>query len=160
MNIRQHLAYAEHSRELLHETLTAHAEVFDRTFETIAEYKTIRQLVAHIMAAEERWIEIRLQNHELPVHYEARAADTVDKVFADWETIRSKTRVYFASIGEYGLQNTIALDLPRWNYKGVLTVEEVFFHMFNHQIFHIGQISMALQHFQIDPPNFDYVFLR
>ena len=28
-------------------------------------------------------------------------------------------------------------------------------HLFNHQTYHLGQISMTLQRYGIDPPNFD-----
>jgi len=40
-----------------------------------------------------------------------------------------------------------------------LTAEDVLMHLCNHQTWHVGQISSAWQRVDVDPPNFDFIFL-
>ena len=58
------------------------------------------------------------------------------------------------------LHHEIAFSLPHLGYTEMLTVEEILFHIFNHQVFHLGQISLILQQKGIDPPYFDYILLH
>jgi uncharacterized damage-inducible protein DinB len=159
MHIPELLRYSDYSRRLLRATLEQREDVFDTPFETIAEFCTIRLLTAHIIGAEERWIMQRLRHATVGPRYETRAPLTVAGVFDDWERIRANTAAFVGSTGTSGLTGMVPVSLPQWGFEGKKTVEQILFHVFNHQTYHLGQISMALQQLRIDPPNFDYVFL-
>jgi uncharacterized damage-inducible protein DinB len=158
--IRQQLAYADNTRKLLHSVLRDNLEAFTKPIETIGEYKSIRALVAHIAAAEERWIVSRLGGVAIPVRFEDRAPLEVEAVFHDWEGFRAKTHAYVNTLDKTGLYGLIPIKLPQLGIDSKMTVEQILFHLFNHQTFHLGQVSMALQQLGIDPPNFDYVLLH
>lgn len=160
MDIRCQLAYTENARRQLRETLAAHPETLDMAFETTAAHKTVGQLVAHLIGAEKRWTLGRLYGEGTPPRYEDAAADTLEGLFADWDEIRARTLVFAARADAAMLGRVITTDLPQWGRTVQVTVEEVLLHVCNHQTWHVGQISMALQRLGIDPPNFDYVFLR
>jgi uncharacterized damage-inducible protein DinB len=156
MDIRTLFDYSENARRLLRETLLAQPEAFDRPFETLADYASIRQLVAHIIGAEVRWITQRIGGQAV-VRYEERVAESVEGVFADWDGIRATTRAFVDAQDAAGLSRSLPITLGEW--RGNLTVEQILFHLINHETHHRAQISMALQQMQIDPPNFDFVLL-
>lgn len=159
MNIQKIMAYTENARLLLYETLDAHPEARNAAFETISRYQTITALVAHLVGAEQRWTIGRLYAEPAPVHYEEQAAPDWDGLKADWEAVRARTLAFVgAESTDWG--RIIIVDLPQWGQKMTLTAEEVVLQLCNHQTWHIGQVSMALQEQGIDPPNFDYVLLK
>lgn len=159
MNIQNIMAYAENARLLLYETLDAHPEAQDAAFETTARYETITELVAHLIGAEMRWTIGRLYAEPAPARYEEQAAPSWGGLKADWDAIRARTLLFVgAESTDWG--RIIPVDLPQWGQKMALTAEEIVLHLCNHQTWHIGQISMALQQQGIDPPNFDYVLLK
>lgn len=164
MDIRKLLSYTDNCRRLLQTTLAAHPDALNVPFETLSNFKSIHQLLAHCVGAEQRWVEQRLQNCESSARYETVAADTLDGLFRDWDNIRAKTRGVLDNIespdNPMQLHQEIAYSLPQWGRTDILTVEEILFHVFNHQVYHLGQISMVLQQQGIDPPNFDYCLLH
>jgi uncharacterized damage-inducible protein DinB len=163
MDIRLLLTYSDNCCRRLHETLIAYPEAFDSHFETTGDYKTIHALIAHCIGAEKRCVERILGQPRSP-SYEECAAGSLGGLFADWDHIRARTR----SIIDNGhdasqptqMHHKIAFTLPASGYADVLTVEEWLFHVFNHQTFHLGQVSMALQQKNISPPGFDYILLH
>ncbi len=160
MDIRRLLAFAENARRLLRETLDAHPEAWARPFETIADYATVQQIVAHMVGAEQRWTEGRLYNGPRPPRYEEQSAQTMEGVFGDWDIVRARTAAFAEHADADALARVITTQMPQWNQTATLSVEEVLFHVVNHQTWHLGQLSMALQRMGIDPPNFDYPFLK
>ena len=159
MDIRRQMAY-ESARLLLRETLEAHPEAFDHPFQTSGAYHSIGQLVAHLVGAERRWTIGRLYDEGRPPRYEDQAAETLGGVFADWDAIRARTLAFVSSADAETLARIIPVEMPQWSHAVRLTLEEVLFHLCNHQTWHVGQISLALQQRGIDPPNFDYVLLK
>lgn len=160
MDIRRQAAYTENARRLLRETLAAHPQTLDQPFETTAAHKTVGQLVAHLVGAERRWTLGRLYGEGRPPRYEDEAAQTLDGLFADWDAIRARTLAFADRADAAALGHVITTELPQWGVGVQVTAEEVLLHICNHQTWHVGQISMALQRLGVDPPNFDYVFLR
>lgn len=160
MDIRRQVAYAENARRLLRETLAASPRTLDQPFETTAAHKTIGQLVAHLIGAERRLTLGWLSGEGRSPRYEDEAAQTLDGLFADWDAIRARTLAFAARAEAADLGRVITTGLPQIDATGTLTVEEVLLHICNHQTWHLGQVSMALQRRGIDPPNFDYVLLR
>lgn len=161
MDVRRQLAYADSARLLLRQTLEANPLTFDRRFETTGRYHTIRELVAHLIGAEQRWTLGRLYGQPRPPRYEDAPSQTIAGLFGDWETIRARTWAAFVSEADAGtLARVIAFEMPPGGETVSLTVEEILFHVCNHQSWHLGQISMAWQQMGVDPPDFDYVLLR
>jgi uncharacterized damage-inducible protein DinB len=156
MNANNLLIYSDKCREVLRETLLANSAAFDRPFETSASLKSVRQLLSHMIGAEERWIEARIGGRTVH-NYESRAAETVEAVYADWDSIRANTRAFIASKDEAELARVICVTFANgWQRR--LSLDEILFHIFNHETHHRAQISMALMQFGIDPPDFDYCF--
>jgi uncharacterized damage-inducible protein DinB len=109
-------------------------------------------------AAEERWIKKRILGMDVE-DYEGRAAESVEEVFADWERIRASTKTFLSELNpdDLGRVYTIAL---KGGWTGDFTVEQVVFQFLNHETHHRAQVSMALQQFGIDPPNFDFAIMK
>lgn len=164
MDIRLLLAYTDNCRRLLKKTLAEHPDALTRTFETRSDFHSVHDLVAHCIGAEQRWVEQRLIGQEASARYETMAAETLDGLFRDWDHVRAKTRAFMDTLGSPDnprqLRQEIAWSLPHRNVSDIMTVEEILFHVFNHQTYHLGQISMALQQQNIDPPNFDFCLLH
>lgn len=159
MEITELLAYSDRSRKLLRETLEQHSGIFDTPFETLSHYSSICKLVAHIAGAEERLVIQRLAGGIPGPRYEDVAPHSIPAVFDDWDRFRAHTHAFIASIDTSGLAGMIPISLPNWSSERKITVEQILFHALNHQNYHLGQISMALQRFGVDPPNFDYILL-
>jgi uncharacterized damage-inducible protein DinB len=160
MTIKQQLEYADNTRRLLHSILRENAAVFATPIETLGAHKSFRALVTHIAGAEERWVVGRLGGTAIAVRFEDRAPADGDGVFHDWEGIRAKTHAHISALDKSGLGGLVPVKLPQWGFDGKMTVEQILFQVFNHQTFHLGQVSMALQQLGIDPPFFDYVLLH
>ena len=159
MDIGDLLDYSENCRRLLRQTLAAHPDAFDAPFETLSAYKSVRQIVAHCVGAEERWIEMRIGGRALTAFYEERAAATVEALWADWDAVRAGTRDFYRRLDADCLAFQIAVQLPQWDHHTHLSLEQILFHILNHENYHRGQVVMTLQRMGIDPPNFDYVIL-
>lgn len=156
----QLLAYSDTCWSLLRKTLEEHPEAFDTPFKTTSDWNTIRLLLAHSIGAEERWITLRLQDLPLPVSYEKRVAATLDGLYADFATIRAATHAYIRGLAEGDLEEEKAITLSQWHFSGILSRSDVLYHIVNHDNYHRGQVVMALQRMGLDPPNFDYCFLK
>ena len=158
------LTYTDNCRRLLQATLAAHPAAFDTQFETSGEYKSVHALIAHCIGSEQRWTEQRLHGQPGSARYEDCAAETLTGLFTDWDRIRAKTRAVIDAGHDTSnapqMHHEIAFSLSQWEHTDMLTVEEILFTVFDHQIFHLGQISLILQQQGVDPPNFDYPFLH
>jgi uncharacterized damage-inducible protein DinB len=130
MDVRDLFDYSDNCRTLLRETLLAHPDVFDRRFETLSKYASVRLLVAHSMAAEERWIEMRIRGRQI-TPYEDRAAEAVEDVFADWDTIRANTRGFLAGPEAEDLSREVSVEVGGYP-RMTLTIEQILFHIANH----------------------------
>jgi uncharacterized damage-inducible protein DinB len=157
MDLRSLFAYSENARHLLRETLESNPEVFDATFETCAGRNSIRGLLAHILGAEERWIEVRIGGRDI-IPYEDRLAETVTAMFQDWNAIRERTMAYLDRLAPEQMSEVVVRKHHGW--QDDLTNEQVLFHLINHETHHRAQISMQLQQRGIDPPNFDFCLLH
>ena len=163
MHIRALFTYSDNCRAVLREILTQHEDVVKSEFRTESRFSSIHGLLAHVIGAEERWVEYRIGGREV-VSYEERAADSVEAMFADWDRIRAKTHAFLDTLDEGALRRTLHVQLGSRTsgqvWDGDLTIEQILFHIVNHETHHRAQISMALQQRMIDPPNFDYILLH
>jgi len=149
------LGYADWTRDRLRSTLEANVDVWEREIDTMSNYKTIRILTAHMAAAEERW-QMRILGQPRPdPGYEDRAGQSIADVFAGWDGFRERTHDLLATATVDDLAVVHHIVFP--NFEMDRTVEQMLFQVFNHQTYHLGQISMALQRWGIDPPNFDAI---
>lgn len=157
MELRRLFDYSNRARKVLEKTLAKHPDVFDQPFKTRADHASILKLLGHIVGAEERWIygvfhnkRVIAYEKRLQIHATANRI-THDVVFEDWAKIRAETLRVLDSLDAQHMQE----PLPQA--RG-LTPEQIFFHLINHETHHRAQISMILQHFDIEPPDFDFVF--
>jgi uncharacterized damage-inducible protein DinB len=157
MRLEVLLAYSGKVNRGLEAFLSEHPEILHKEFSTLSSFNSIGKLIAHSIGAERRWVGRWIQGHTVD-RYEDRAAVTLEGLFKDQRAARDETLQFLASCSDLDLARPITFDLPLWNIHGVMTVEESLFHVLNHETYHRGQISMALQQWQIDPPNFDYPF--
>src|SRR4029077_13130921 len=97
MDLAELFDYSWNCNRLMHRTISGHAEAFERPFETLSAFKTIRDLMAHCVGAEQRWVEGQILNEPVD-RYENRAAKTIDELFADLTATRTRTRGYFDEI--------------------------------------------------------------
>jgi len=64
-----------------------------------------------------------------------------------------------ASVGPEKLSEVFHVAPPRYRFETKKSVAQILHHVFNHQTYHLGQISMTLQRFGIDPPFFDVILM-
>jgi len=159
MQIQELLGYADWSKGVLQSTLEAHVEMWDKEFETISNFKSIRALTAHIAGAEERWLMGVLGQPRPNPIFEERVAGSIADVFGGWDVIRSGTHDFVSTAAPGDILVVHQISLPRWNFEADKTVEQILHHVCNHQTYHLGQISMTLQRWGIDPPNFDAILM-
>lgn len=151
--------YSDACWRLMGESLAAAPAVWDATFETTSRWSSIRLLLAHSIAAEERMVTLRLKKGELPVGYEDRAATDWDGMYRDHLAVREATYAYLASLSdeEIGSGEEVVTFVEG---RPGLTRGDALFHVINHETYHRGEVVMTLQRLGFDPPNFDFVLLR
>ena len=148
--------YSDNCWALLGEILPGASEAWDTPFETTSAWNSVRKLLAHCIAAEERLVCLRLQNLPLPVMYEDRAAADWVSLYRDHKAIRTATYSYIKSLADAQFDETVPGVAGRTD----LTRADVLFHILNHENYHRGEVITALQRLGIDPPNFDYILLK
>jgi uncharacterized damage-inducible protein DinB len=150
--------YSERCRPRLYETLAEIEEVrpglLEREFPTTSAFNTIAKLIAHCHGAEERWVVARLLNQPVATPYEDRAPTDLAGLIADGDQLRAQTHAFLASQTPETLSQQREMVLR--DRTALMTAEEVLFHVLNHESWHRAQISLLLQHWGFDPPNFDY----
>ena len=158
VDIREQFRYSDRCRAVLQEVLEANPDAFAREFVTLSNWNSLQMLMAHCMGAESRWIENRIRGKNLPYVETAPPADP-NAAFTRWQQIRANTYAFMDALQGDEWQRVIDVDLTQWSRTMQITVEQILFHIVNHENFHRGQMSMLLQHFGVDPPLFDYCFL-
>ncbi|MGO8670210.1 MAG: DinB family protein [Capsulimonadaceae bacterium] len=151
------MRYSENCIRQLGPILADHPDLFDTDFDTLSDFKSIRELCAHMIGAERRWV-ARLLGEASPARYEDSAPLTVAEIMADWTAVRAKTLQFVSAVDEAGSKRSIPIVIPAGEFD--LTVDEIVFHIVNHQTYHLGQVIMTLQKNHVDPPNFDFVLLK
>jgi uncharacterized damage-inducible protein DinB len=139
----------------LHETLKENPEGFAVTFETISAFKGVKDLIAHMIGAEDRWYD-RIRGLTPTTRYEDNPASTLGGLFAEWQLKRDRLKEYVSGLDAAALLVPTLQKFPYKDEAVEMTVDQIVYHLINHQTYHTGQISMALQKSSIDPPNFDY----
>ena len=159
MNVIELLSYADWSRKRLRSTIEDHPDVWDREYETISGFKSIRALTAHFAGAEERWLMRILAQPQPVVSYENRSGPSVADVFGGWDDIRSTLTDFVRIADQEDLSVVHKVFLPSIGLDIEMRVDQMLWQVFNHQTYHLGQISTAFQRWSIDPPNFDVVLM-
>lgn len=156
MEIKTFAAYSLSAQTRLFEFLLDKPDACARAFETIAGFKSIHDLLAHMIGAEEAWC-ARILGEELPPRYEQRAPESVTAIYADWQAQRNITQSIIDRSDAGDLARSVPVTLKAINVQMELTVEQILFQIFNHENFHRAQCSTFLQMQEIDPPLFDFV---
>ena len=158
MTLERLFEYSDWCQARLEEVLSQNESLVHRRFETTSRFDTIAKLFAHSLAAEERWLVMRLGHEPIERMYEDRAPETLKELFADARAIRENTRRFVARQTPESL--AVVNEIELGTVTLMLSVEEVLYHVLHHESWHRAQISMALQQFGVDPPNFDFCFLK
>jgi uncharacterized damage-inducible protein DinB len=157
MELKTFSAYSTSAQSRLYEFLLDKPEACAKTFETIASFKSIRDLLAHTVGAEEAWC-ARILGQELPPRYERRAPESVSEIYTDWRAQRQITQSIVDHADPSEMSRSVLVKLQTINAQMELTVEQMLFQIFNHENFHRAQCSTFLQMQEIDPPLFDFIF--
>jgi uncharacterized damage-inducible protein DinB len=151
--------YSTSAQEHLYEFVIGHPETWSEPLETISQHRTIRALLAHGIGAEQRWV-ARINGEPQPERYETSAPVDVVHIHKDWRKERDRTMSIIHEADRAEMDRRIDVSIPAMNWSGTLTVEEILFHILNHESYHRAQVSMLLQHQAVDPPNFDFTLFR
>jgi uncharacterized damage-inducible protein DinB len=152
-------AYSDKCWSLMGQTLADCPGAWDAVFETISKWNSVRRLLAHSIAAEERMITLRLQGKQIPVAYEERAAADWEGLYREQQQMRQATRDYIESLTDAEIEGP-DIAVPSVDGRPALTRSEALFHIFNHENFHRGEVITQLQRLGFDPPNFDFALLK
>jgi len=154
MEIRKLVAYSDVAQTRTFKVLETCPQVFHTEFETLAKFNSIAKLMAHIIGTEQRWVTTCFLGEPRPSRYELTAPDSLEQMKKDYSDIRARL---YEGLNQ-DLSETVK-DILGDGTHITISKKDVVFHIINHQTYHRGQISMALQRFGIDPPNFDYPHL-
>jgi uncharacterized damage-inducible protein DinB len=149
--------YSTSAQQRLYDFLSDKPGAVSYKVDTLAEFKSIRDILVHLNGAEERWTK-RIVGYELPQRYEASAPDSMHELYADWRRLRSATEAAARAADADELKRAIPVKLQTSRITLTLTIEQILFHILNHENFHRGQCSMLLQQQKIDPPYFDFIY--
>jgi uncharacterized damage-inducible protein DinB len=152
-------SYSTSAQELLYEFVIARPHSWSEPIETLSQHRTVRSLLAHCVSAEIRWME-RIQGSSRLTRYEPNASNDVVDIHRDWRKQRDLTLSIVETADRKELAREIDVAIPASSFHEALAVEDILFHIFNHEGYHRAQCSMLLQHLALDPPNFDFVFLK
>jgi uncharacterized damage-inducible protein DinB len=122
---------------------------------TDGSFGTPRALLAHMLGAEEVWME-RLNGRSpraLPDHTSGRA---VADIQAAWEAVQAAQRAFIRGPGSERLEESVSYT----NFRGetwAYSLEAVLLHVVNHGTYHRGQLAHVLRQLGQMPPSTDYL---
>ena len=152
-------AYSDNCWRVMGTALTAAPNAWNTPFETISKWNSVRLLLAHSIASEERIVTVRLKGLEVAVPYEERAAESWEGLYRDQQTVRQATYDYIASLSDSELTSGEKV-ISSLGGGPPLTRADALFHLSNHENYCRGEVISAIQRLGFDPPNFDYVLLK
>lgn len=157
MDLREIADYSNQCLNVMGEFLDYNQDCLWDEFETLSEFNSIGKLVAHCVGAEQRWTTAGLREESMPARYEENPPMELSQLLSDYKDIRAKT---MAALDGDDLEKVVEYTFTRGKGTVRLKKSQILFHLFNHQSFHFGQISTALQREKIDPPYFDFVLMH
>jgi uncharacterized damage-inducible protein DinB len=157
MDIISIVQYSTNAQSRLYDFLLDKPHAVGYHADTLAQFKSIRDILIHLIDAEQRWTN-RILGLELPQHYHADAPDMTQELYDDWRHIRAKTESAARSADAVELERSIEVKLQTTGIVFTISVEQMLYHIVNHENFHRGQCSTLLQLQKIDPPYFDFIY--
>jgi uncharacterized damage-inducible protein DinB len=125
---------------------------------TGGSFGTPRALLAHILGAEQVWIE-RLHGHSPRALPDLTSCNAVKDFQAAWEAVQAAQRTFIRGLSSERPETPISY----MNFRGeawAYTLEAVLLHLVNHGTYHRGQLAHVLRQLGQTPPPTDYlVFL-
>lgn len=150
MDLHDILRYSVAAQDTLYDFMGEHEPFLNKEFVTVSPFNSIGKIMAHMIGAEKRWV-AGLQNQPRPPRYEDNPPQELVMLRADALAIRTQLN----QILDLGHRNDILNFVMQSGDKVTMSRSEMTYHIFNHESFHRGNISMALQRFGIEPPGFD-----
>jgi uncharacterized damage-inducible protein DinB len=158
MDIQEIVTTGTRAQELLYSVAKEHQEICVRQIETISAFKSISQLLAHGIGAEQRW-QARLTRTIQEHNYESDTVTDISQLHRDWQDVRLKTERIVDTGGPALLAEVIDVVIPARNIRMTMTGEQMIYNVMSHEAYHRAQCSYLLQIHGIDPPNFDYFLM-
>ena len=102
--------------------------------------RSIRDLLVHMLAAENGWIGHVIRRN--PLHwFEPASFTSLDQILATWTPQREATLGFIRGVTTQ--ERHARRPLP-WNPSDSATIEEILWHIVTHEQYHRGQISTRL----------------
>ncbi len=124
-----------------------------------SSYSSLRDTLAHLVAAEWIWLERWLGRSPTRLEAEDYAAErfpTLAAVRDRWQSVEHDMRAYLAGMQHQALERPLSytnLKGERWTYP----LWQTLLHLVNHQTYHRGQITTLLRQLGAAAPAIDYL---
>lgn len=118
-------------------------------------FGTARELLRHILGAEEVWIQ-RLHGHSPAAFPDLATCDAVSDFCAVWDAVQAEQHAF---ISHPGMEQRAAIIRYR-NFRGeawAYPLDAVLLHLVNHGTYHRGQLAHVLRQLGQTPPSTDYL---
>jgi uncharacterized damage-inducible protein DinB len=125
-------------------------------------FHSIKDLVVHIPIIEDSWLhEDILKDQPVwegfpdDVEKAYHATDNLEWLLEYWLAVEKSTLAYLAKLEPKMLNAEIAM--PREMGQEFFTVQEVLWHVMQHEVRHTAQIMLLARQLGFDPPQLDYI---
>jgi uncharacterized damage-inducible protein DinB len=112
---------------------------------------SVRDLLAHLMDAEDYWIGSVVLTGRHRKFAPEKYSDA-KSLKADWDEVRQRTTVLFATLSAELLGQTRTL---RRETETAFLVDKVLWHFLIHEFHHLGQVCMLMRERGLEPPVVD-----
>ena len=109
---------------------------------------SVRDLLAHLMDAEDFWIGSVVLG-EKRLKFDPERYPDIKTLRAEWDTIRRRTRKLFANLSEEKLRETRSVRLDE---DVTLELPRILWRFLTHEIHHVGQACMLIHEQGFEPP--------
>jgi uncharacterized damage-inducible protein DinB len=166
VNIPRFYGYLVRARRDLWEALeTAPDEVLAEPRIPGKRFHCIKDLLVHIAAVEDSWLNediLRTKGHWESVPAIAAGQDgphyasmPLADILAYWRAVEAGTQAYLARLTPSELARRVTLHDDE---KVILAVEDILWHVLQHEVRHTAQIALLLRQANLTPPALDLLF--
>ena len=128
-------------------------------------FHSIKDLVIHIPIIEDSWLHEDILKDQpiwettrgFPNNFEKayHASDSLEWMLEYWLNVQQSSLAYLANLEPEMLKAEISM--PRKQGQEFFTVQEVLWHVMQHEVRHSAQIMLLARQLDFDPPQLDYI---
>lgn len=166
MDIASFYGYLIRTRRDLWSCLESAPEhVLGRTVIPGTRFHSIKDLVFHVAEVEDGWLNMDIQGREAELErFPALAGLSGGPDFAEqplatlldyWRQVEGSSERYLKRLDEDELRRRV--DVPELN-EGPFAVEDLLWHVMQHEVRHSAQIVLLLRQQGVKPPSLDLLF--